>query len=69
MVGFGGVGWHRVGHRGNPGEFFQEFEGRPVIAQTNDALSVQDLLAVSGRMQWLEDVLSSVVQDALQEFI
>jgi hypothetical protein len=66
VVGFGGGGWHRAGHRGNLGEFFQELERRPTMAQTNDALSVEDVLAAGGGMQGLKDVLSSVVQDALQ---
>ena len=35
----------------------------------NDALSVEDVLAASGGMQGLKDVLSTVVQDALQELI
>jgi putative transposase len=39
------------------------------MARTNDALSVEDLLAASGGMQGLKDVLSTVVQDALQELI
>ena len=39
------------------------------MAQTNDALSVEDVLAPSGGMQGLKDVLSTVVQDALQELI
>ena len=37
------------------------------MAQTNDALSVEDVLAAGGGMQGLKDVLSTVVQDALQE--
>ena len=67
-MGFGG-GWHRAGHRGNLGEFFQELEGRPTKAQTNDALSIDDLLAVGGGMQGLKDVLSAVVKVTLQELI
>jgi hypothetical protein len=66
VVGFRGSGWHRAGHRGNVGEFFQELEGRPTIARTNDDLSVEDVLAASGRMQGLKDVLSTVVQEALR---
>ena len=58
-----------AGHRGNLGEFFQELEKRPTIARTNDALSVEDVLATSGGMQGLKDLLSTVVQDALQELI
>jgi putative transposase len=38
-----------------------------MISRTNDALSVEDLLAASGGMQGFKDVLSIVVQDALQE--
>lgn len=37
------------------------------MAQTNDALSVEDVLAAGGGMQRLKDVLSTIVQDALQE--
>jgi hypothetical protein len=59
------AGIERV-HRGNLGEFFQELERRPTMARTNDALSVEDLLATSGGMQGLKDVLSTVVQDALR---
>ena len=54
-------------HRGNLGEFFQELKRRPTMARTNDALSVEDLLAAGGGMPGLKDVLSTVVQDALQE--
>ena len=36
------------------------------MARTNDALSVEDVLAAGGGMQGLKDVLSTVVQDALQ---
>ena len=36
------------------------------MARTNDALSVEDVLAASGGMQGLKDVLSTVVQDALR---
>ena len=36
------------------------------MARTNDALSVEDLLAALGGIQGLNDVLSTVVQDALQ---
>ncbi len=36
------------------------------MAQANDALSVEDVLAASGGMQGLKDVLSTVVQDALR---
>jgi putative transposase len=39
------------------------------MAQTNDALSVEDVLAAGGGMLGLKDVLSTVVQDALQELI
>ncbi len=39
------------------------------MARTNDALSVEDVLAAGGGMQGLKDVLSTVVQDALQELI
>jgi putative transposase len=39
------------------------------MARTNDALSVEDVLATGGGMQGLKDVLSTVVQDALQELI
>jgi transposase-like protein len=39
------------------------------MAQTNDALSVGEVLAESGGMQGLKNVLSSFVQDALQELI
>lgn len=39
------------------------------MARTNDALSVEDVLAASGGMQGLKDVLSTVVQDALQDLI
>jgi putative transposase len=39
------------------------------MARTNDALSVEDVLAAGGGMQGLKDVLSSVVQDALQDLI
>ena len=39
------------------------------MARSNDALSVEDLLAAGGGMQGLKDVLSTVVQDALQELI
>jgi hypothetical protein len=45
---------------------FLELERRPTMARTNDALSVEDLLAASGGMQGLKDVLSTVVQDALR---
>jgi transposase-like protein len=65
----GVVGSRTAGHRGNLGEFFQELERRPTMAQTNAALSVEDVLAAGGGMQGLKDVLSSVVQDALQELI
>jgi len=61
-----GGGWHRAGHRGNLGEFFHELERRPMMARTNDAPSVEDVLATSGGMQGLKDVLSTVVQDALR---
>ncbi len=46
---------------------FREPDRRPTVAQTNDALSVEDVLAASGGMQGqgLKDVLSTVVQDAL----
>ena len=67
--GFGAGGWHRAGHRGNLDEFFQELERRPAMTRTNDALSVEDVLAASGGMQWLKDVLPTVVQDALQDLI
>ena len=36
------------------------------MARSNDALPVEDVLAAGGGMQGLKDVLSSVVQDALQ---
>ena len=39
------------------------------MARTNDALSVEDVLATSRGMQGLKDVLSTVVQDGLQELI
>jgi putative transposase len=39
------------------------------MARTNDALPADDQLAASGGMRGLRDVLSTVVQDALQEFI
>lgn len=39
------------------------------MARSNDALSIEDLLAAGGGMQGLKDVLSTVVQDALQELI
>ncbi len=40
------------------------------MALTNDdALSVEDVLAASGGMQGLKDVLSTVVQEALQELV
>ena len=39
------------------------------MARSNDALSVKDVLAASGGMQGLKDVLSTVVQDALQDLI
>ncbi len=39
------------------------------MARTNDALSVEDVLAASGGMQELKDALSTVVQDALQELL
>lgn len=39
------------------------------MARTNIALSVEDVLAAGGGMQGLKDVLSTVVQDALQELI
>ena len=39
------------------------------MARSNDALSVEDLLAAGGGMQGLKDVLSTVVQDAPQEVI
>ena len=39
------------------------------MARTNHPLSVEDLLTAGGGMQGLKDVLSSVVQDALQELI
>ena len=45
---------------------FRELERRPTMARTNDALSVEDVLAASGGMQGLKDVLSTVVQDALR---
>ncbi len=44
---------------------FREVERRPTMALTNDALSVEDVLAASGGMRGLKDVLSTVVQDAL----
>ncbi len=66
MVGFRDGGWHRAGHRENLGEFFQELERGSTMARTNDALSVEGLLTASGGMQGLKDVLSTVVQDALQ---
>ncbi len=65
VVGFQGGGWHRAGHRGNLGEFFQEVKSRPTLARANDALSVKDVLATSGGMQGLKDVLSTLVRDAL----
>ncbi len=34
------------------------------MAQSNDALSVEDVVAASGGMQGLKDVLSTVVHDA-----
>jgi hypothetical protein len=34
------------------------------MARTNDAQSVEDVLAASGGMQGLKDVLSTVVKDA-----
>ena len=37
------------------------------MTPTNNALAVEDVLAASGGMQELNDVLSTVVQDALQE--
>jgi putative transposase len=39
------------------------------MARANDAQSVEDVLAASGGMQGLTDVLPTVVQDALQELI
>ena len=36
------------------------------MAQTNDALAVEDVLAPSGGKQGLKDVLFTVVQDALR---
>ncbi len=39
------------------------------MARSNVAGSVEDLLAASGGMQGLKDVLSTLVQDALQELI
>jgi len=39
------------------------------MARASHALSVEDVLAASGGMQGLRDVLSTVVQDALQELI
>jgi hypothetical protein len=45
---------------------FLELERRPTMARTIDALSVEDVLAASGGMQGLKDVLSGVVQDALR---
>ncbi len=36
------------------------------MARTNDALSVENVLATTGGMQGLKDVLSTVVQDALR---
>jgi hypothetical protein len=48
---------------------FLELQRRPTLARTNDALAVEDVLAASGGMQGLKDVLSTVVQDTLQELI
>ncbi len=39
------------------------------MLRTNNALSVVDALAASGGMHGLKHVLSTVVQDALQELI
>ena len=66
VVDFRGGGWQRTGHHGNLGRFFQDLGGRPSVARTNGALSVEDVLAASGGMQGLRGVLSSVVQDALR---
>ena len=41
----------------------------PTIPRANDALTVEDVLAASGGMQGLKDVLPTVVQDALQELM
>ncbi len=65
VVGFRGGGWHRAGHRGNVGAFSGARE-EATMARTDDALSVEDVLAASGGMQGLKDVLSTVVQDSLQ---
>ena len=39
------------------------------MARTIDALFVEDVLAAGGGMKGLKDVLSSIVQDALQDLI
>jgi transposase-like protein len=42
---------------------------KPLRAQTNGALSVENLLAASDGMLGLKDVLSMALQDALQDVI
>ena len=65
MVGSGGGGWHRSGHRGNRGELFREHERSLTMAQPNESLSKEDVRAAGGGLKGLKDVLSTVVQAAL----
>jgi hypothetical protein len=60
-----GIEWAIVGTSAS----FRELEKRPTMARTSDALSVEDVLSASVGMQGLKAVLSTVVQDALQELI
>ncbi len=53
VVNFRGGSWHRAGNRRNLGELFQDLERRPTMARTNDARSVEEVLAARGGMQGL----------------
>lgn len=57
--------WQRASRRVTSSSF-REVEWRPTLAQSGHAPSAEDVLAASGGMQWLRDVLPSVVQDALR---